>query len=129
MNIDRLDPKAVQKISGPAWEPMRALFETVNDTLLDTAPSATGQLTTIYVKYSSPETSGNPYGVVWIKKATEIVVGLSLPDDVKHRRLVDAPKGHKYAGLTKYLILDEDNGVPITFEKWAIAAYRCRAAE
>ena len=100
----------------------------VSDILLDASKSATGQLTTIYIKYSSPETSGNPYGVVWIKKSSQIVVGLSLPVDVEHPRLVDPPKGHTYAGLTKYVVLDANTDVPTEFEEWAQTAYAFRSA-
>lgn len=129
MNTDRLDSKAVDKISGPSWDTLRPAFSDVSDALLNVAVSATGKLTTIYIKYSSPETSGNPFGVVWVKKASEIVVGLSLPNDVNHERIGDPPKGCKYAGLTKYITIKAGDDVPRAFTKWAEAAYRVRCKE
>ncbi len=127
MNTERLDPKAVKRLEGPAWDPLRLKIGMVNDILLDVSKSATGQLTTIYIKYSSPETAGNPYAVVWIRKASELVVGLSLPDDIQHLRLIDAPKGYAYAGLTKYFVLDANTFVPLEFEGWATTAFEFRS--
>lgn len=127
MKTERLDPKAIKKTSGAAWERLHPKFALVSDILLDVSKSATGKLTTIYIKYSSPETQGDPYGVVWVKKASEIVVGLSLPPNISHERLCDPPQGYIYAGLTKYVVIDADNDVPTEFESWAAAAYTVRS--
>jgi hypothetical protein len=123
MSAERLDPRVVEKVSGPAWESMRPVFDRISAALLAVSPTATGALTTIYVKYSAPETKGQPYAVVWIKKATEIVVGLALPDDCDSEFFVDAPRGCKYSGLTKYLVLRDNTKVPEPFSEWAQLAY------
>ena len=121
--MNRLDPKALEKVSGPSWEKMRSTFESVSDALLAVSPTTTGELTTIYVKYSGPETSKQPYAVVWIKKATEIILGLSLPESVSSQSFVDAPKGCKYAGLTKYVVLNSNDDLPVSIAYWAKQAY------
>ncbi len=126
MNIERLDSKAVKKISGPSWDSIRDLFATINDKLLSVSENVSGELTTIYIKYSSTDTAGLPFSVVWIKKASEIVVGLSLPDHVVSSRLVGPPKGCKYAGLTKFFVVDELNSPPEELEQWANEAYQFR---
>jgi hypothetical protein len=121
--MNRLDPKAVEKVNGPAWDKMRWKFETVSDALLAVSPTTIGELTTIYVKYSEPDTSKQPYAVVWIKKASEIILGLSLPENILSPSFVDAPKGCKYAGLTKYVVLKEDDDLPESIAYWAKQAY------
>src|SRR5262245_42829514 len=123
MNSERLDPKAVERISGEAWQSMRPLFDRLNDELLSVSPTVTGVLTTIYIKYASPETSAQPYAVVWVKKSTEIVVGLSLPSDFGADGLVEVPHGYKYAGLTKYLVLRKGAELPPSFGDWVRQAY------
>ena len=120
---ERLDPKAIDKLAGPSWDSLRPLFSELNETLLSVSDSTTGRLTTIYIKYTSPDTSGNPYAVVWVKKASELIVGLSLPEDVEDARLGDPPKGCKYAGLTKFFTVDADHRVPDHFSAWAKQAY------
>lgn len=123
MNSERLDPRAVSRISGDAWQSMRPVFDRLNDALLSASPTATGVLTTIYIKYASPETNAQPYAVVWVKKSTEIVVGLALPSDFRADGLVDAPRVYKYAGLTKYLVLGKGAELPPSFGDWVREAY------
>jgi hypothetical protein len=123
MNTDRLDSRVIEKINGKAWDVLRQEFSEINDTLLTMSSCSTGALTTIYVKYTSPETHGNPFGVVWIKKSTEIIVGLSLPAGIDDGRLLEAPKGCKYAGLTKYIVINSQQGVPEEFGEWCNAAF------
>ena len=67
--MDRMDTRATQRVSGPSWKEMRPTFEAVSEKLLSVCPTATGELTTIYVKYASQlETKGQPYAVVWLIK-------------------------------------------------------------
>jgi hypothetical protein len=126
MNVGRLDPKAVERINGPSWSGLRDLFAKINDALLAVSENSSGELTTIYVKYASPDTGRLPFGVVWLKKSTEFVVGLSLPENILSDRLFGPPKGYSYAGLTKFFLVDETNGIPEEFEQWAREAYKCR---
>ena len=120
---ERLDPKAVKRLSGPAWNDVRPAFLRINDALLSASPKVSGTLTTIYIKYSSPETNDQPFSVVWVKKASEIIVGLSLPDDTDYPSLVTAPKGCKYAGITRYLVVKSKEDVPLVFDEWVDVAY------
>ena len=121
--MERLDSRTIQRVSGPAWNAIRSLFERVSDTLLSVCPSATGELTTIYVKYGSAETGGRPYAVVWVRKSTELTVGLALPDGFTSPDLKPAPSRYKYAGLTGYFQLTPDNEPPASLEQWAKLAF------
>ncbi|MEI8374626.1 MAG: hypothetical protein WCJ35_17510 [Planctomycetota bacterium] len=121
--MERLDPKATDRVSGPAWEPIRPQFNEINDALLQVSKDTKGDLTTIYIKYSGPSTQGRPYAVVWVKKSTELVVGFSLPETVVSPLLVSAPPKHKYAGLTKYLIIHPGDTLPSELATWVQEAY------
>lgn len=102
---------------------MRPFFELLNEALLGVSDTAQGELTTIYIKYVDPEIGSIPYGVLWIKRATELILGLPLPDDIKHPKLVVAPPGCKYAGLTKYLVLQPGDQLPEEIDDWCQQAY------
>ena len=122
--MERLDPRATERISGPSWEAMRPKFAEINEALLSVSSDAQGELTTIYVKYTAPSTGGRPYAVVWLKKSTELVVGFSLPDSVTSPRLTPPPRAYRYSGLTKYLILSPDDPLPAELATWAAQAYQ-----
>jgi hypothetical protein len=121
--IDRLDEKAIRKVSGPSWAPLREPFLEMSRRLLSVAPEAKAELTTIYVKYCTAPAGTQVYAVAWLKTSKEIVVGMSLPESVEHPRLEDARPGMKYRGLTKYFEVTVDNPVPDELEAWARLAY------
>jgi hypothetical protein len=91
--------------------------------LINVKPDVIGSLTTIYVKYTSPELGQAPFAVVWVKKASEIVVGLALPTELVKSGLSGPPPGFKYAGLTGYFKVTATDEVPNDFGKWAAIAY------
>lgn len=122
--IERLDEKAVQKVSGPTWESLREDFFTISEKLLSVSPNAASQLTTIYVKFCTTSAMNQVYAVVWIKSSKAIVVGLSLPEDFQDSDLSPPPKGHGYKGLTKYFSVTADEGVPNSVLRWAKLAYQ-----
>ncbi len=127
MNVqtrDRLDPRAIERVSGPAWEGLRNPFLELSDVLLAVSPHASAQLTTIYVKYrTNADTDGSVFAVAWLKRSTELVVGLALPENQIPPQLGTAPRGMKYPGLTGYLRLGADTSVPPDLAEWARAAY------
>jgi hypothetical protein len=124
MNVERLDPKAIERVSGPSWEGLRDKFLAISRALLDVAPETDSELTTIYVKFRTKHgPPGKVFAVVWLKKSTELVVGLALPSDVTDDVLAAAPAGHKYPGLTAYLRLRPTDAVPDGVKAWAKAAY------
>jgi len=124
MTNERLDPRAIERISGPSWKALRSAFSEINDSLLSVSPETTGTLTTIYVKYEfNGENGPTVYSVVWLKKSSETVVGLSLPSSTKSSKLVDPPARFKYAGLTKYFTVPAGKRVPKELKSWARAAY------
>lgn len=121
--MERLDPRALDRISGPSWEPIRSHFSVIHAALINVSPWARGELTTIYVKYSAPETGQQPFAVVWVKKASEIVVGLAMPSDNLPQELSGPPAGFKYAGLTGYFRVTSADRVPDGLAPWAAMAY------
>lgn len=121
--MERLDSRAVERISGPAWEGIRPQFNQIAEAILSVAEDTKGELTTIYIKYSGPSTRNRPYAVVWVKKSTELVVGFSLPSVTASPLLQAAPAGCKYAGLTKYFVIRPGDSVPPDVTDWARQAY------
>ena len=121
--MERLDPRAFDRISGPSWEPIRPQFTEINDALLQVSEDTKGDLTTIYIKYSGPSTQGRPYAVVWVKKSTELVVGFALPKTVDSPLLRSAPHGCRYAGLTQYLVIRPGDTLPSELATWVQQAY------
>lgn len=119
--FDRLDPPAIDRIRGASWAAMRPYVEVVHEHLISVSPNSFGELTTIYVKYTSAETGSNPYAVLWLRKSTEITLGLAL-DDIPDG-LSEAPAGCKYAGLTGFVILHAGDQIPGQLQCWARAAY------
>ena len=124
IDMDRLDPKAVRKLCGPAWQTMRSQFECLHSGLLSVSPTAHGVLTTIYIKYQDENVLGPmPYAVVWVKKASELVLGLALPGSPESHGLIPPPAGYKYANLTAYAAFDSEHSVPSTIRELALNAY------
>jgi len=126
--IDRLDEKAIQKVSGPTWDTHREDFFEISRKLLSVSPDSCSQLTTIYVKFCTTSAMNQVYAVVWIKTASKIVVGLSLPEDVNDDRLGPPPKGHTYKGLTKFFTVTHEDGIPRSLREWATQAYKTARA-
>jgi hypothetical protein len=121
--MERLDPRAEKRISGPAWLGLRAQFEQISEALLSVTPSDRGELTTIYVKFVADEIGNQPYGVVWLKKSSDLVIGLALPEGYKSTALGPPPPGCKYAGLTSFLRITPKDTVPPQIAQWALDAY------
>jgi hypothetical protein len=111
----------VERVSGPSWQALKPAVLEIGETLLGAAPGAKNNLTTIYVKFERP--NGSVYAVMWIKKSSQAVTGLALPEDTAHERLHDAPKGMTYPGLTRYFTVHEGDDVPTELAEWAKVAY------
>jgi hypothetical protein len=114
----------VQKISGAAWAPLKQQFFDASEALLRVADGARSELTTIYVKYSIEIVDKwIPYAVIWIKKSSELVIGLALPDDFEATGVVAPPSGLKYPFLTKYVVIRAGEQLPSQFGEWARLAH------
>ena len=116
-----LDPRAIERIGGPSWSLLRDHVLEAATAILSASPRTKNQLTTIYVKFERPD--GSVYAVMWIKKSSEAVVGLSLPDGVDSDRLHEAPKGMKYAGLSRYCTITASDAVPSELAGWSKLAF------
>lgn len=128
--MERVDERTIRRLNGPAWAKIRPLFKEVSDTLLSVCSTTWGELVTVYIKYASvTETDGQPYAVVWVRKSTEMVVGLSMPDSFRSAELTDAPPRHVYNGLTGYLRLTPGDPLPDEFGIWAAMAFENRKAQ
>ena len=121
--IERLDEKAVQRVSGPAWEALRAVFFDASRVLLAVSPAATSELTTIYVKFCVSAAKKDVYAVVWLKNSKQIIVGLALPEEVDSPLLGPPPQGTQYKGLTKYLTIRPGGAIPDALADWARFAF------
>jgi hypothetical protein len=121
--IERLDEKAVARVSGPAWEALRAAFFDASQVLLAVSPEATSELTTIYVKFCVSAAKKDVYAVVWLKNSKQIIIGLSLPEEVESPLLGPPPQGTQYKGLTKYLTIRPGEAVPDAFGDWTRLAF------
>lgn len=120
--LDRLDERARTRVSGPTWDRIRPNLERVHSALVAASPDARGTLTTIYIKYTSPETGEQPYAVLWVKKSSELILGLALPEDFEAEALTGPASGIKYKGLTKFVRLTPDSEVPSALSNWIAAA-------
>ena len=66
--MDRLDPRVLKRIGGPTWEKVRPQINRMNEALLGVSPSAVGELTTVYVKYTAPP-QDQPFAVLLLANA------------------------------------------------------------
>jgi hypothetical protein len=123
VNTDRMDPRALERVGGPSWRKMRPLFDQVSGLLLSVSATARGELTTIYVKFLDQETRPQPYAVLWIKKSSEMVLGLSLPNEASPPYFTHAPRSYGYKGLTKYVAIHEDDQIAPDLADWVQVAY------
>jgi hypothetical protein len=119
--MSRLDQRAVERVSGPSWQAIKPAVLEIGEALLGASKDARSNLTTIYVKFERRD--GSVYAVMWIKKSSQAVTGLALPEDTEHERLHDAPKGMTYPGLTRYFTVQEGDDVPSDLADWGKAAY------
>jgi hypothetical protein len=120
--MERLDKRAVTKISGVAWQAIRPGIEIIHNSLVQVDPSVCGLLTTIYVKYCSG-ISENPFSVVWLKSSKKVVVGFCLPESYEHWALTPPIPQHIYKGLTKYFVYEPGEDIPEDFAEFAKDAY------
>ena len=120
--LERLDARACDRVSGPAWSVLYDHFCSIHSTLIGVSPDVSGNLTTIYIKYDTPALP-RPFAVVWVKKASEIIVGLALPEGEHPTGLAGPPPGCKYAGLTAYFKVAQGGTVPPRLSEWAALAF------
>lgn len=129
MNHERLSEDAINRISGPAWQPLRQAFFDVSAILLGVAPDTVGVLTTIYVKFQlTSAAASNVFAVVWLKNSKQFVVGLALPEHIESPHLGSAPSGTKYKGITKYFTIRPGEPCPEELREWAKIAYEHAAS-
>lgn len=124
MESDQLDPRAVERVSGPAWASLKQAFLDISDVLLSVCDDARTELTTIYVKYLPEPNANKVFAVAWLKSSKRIVVGLALPESIESPELGVAPAGMKYQGLTKYFSVSANDVIPAELESWARTAFR-----
>jgi len=123
--IDHLGPKAIERISGKAWDQLRLNFLMVCGQLLGVSPDCYGELTTTYVKFTIGNTHlSRVYAAIWVKNSKSFTVGLALPDECKHPMFTEALKGMSYKGLTKYITIMPEDMIPDQCSEWAEIAYK-----
>src|SRR4051794_21743154 len=119
-----LSADAIAKVSGPAWEKLKQPFIEISNTLLSVSDSASGELTTIYVKFhDAVDSESRVYAVVWVKTSKELVVGLAMPEEFQTRELTGPSPGYIYKGLTKFFKIVAGQPIPTALREWAVTAH------
>jgi hypothetical protein len=103
---------------------MRSKLEKIHAAIVAVSPHAVGKLTTIYIKYTTPETGDAPYAVLWVKKSTELTLGLALPENYSAEGLSGSPRTIKYKGLTAFLTITPCSEMSADLGQWIVDAYR-----
>lgn len=119
--MSELDPRAVDRVSGPAWKPLKAAVLSIAHALLQVSDRACSEMGTIHVRFERAD--GSTYAIMWLKKSTHVVVGLALERDATGERLHDAPNSMTYPGLTRYFTVAPGDEVPPDLPTWARAAF------
>jgi hypothetical protein len=118
-----LDIKAIDRVSGAAWKTNRPHIDGVNAALLQVSPTSRGELTRIYIKYTTAETGAQPFAVMWVRSSSEVVIGLALPPDYCVGEITKPLKPIAYSGLTTYFCLTAKDELPAGIREWSMAAY------
>ena len=118
-----LDMRAVNRVSGPAWKAIKPHIDFVNAAFLGVSPTSRGELTRIYIKYTTSETGCQPFAVMWVRSSSEIVIGLALPPDFCVGNIRAPLKPIAYSGLTTYFCLTAQDTLPVDIAAWSMAAY------
>ena len=119
--LSRLAPKVIERIGRPSWALIRPKFEAIHAALIAVSETTCGESKGAYVKYVA-DIGGQPFAVVWLKKSTELLIGLALPES----QCVDVglqSTGITYRGLTAFLRLETGQSIPEQFGEWAQSAY------
>jgi hypothetical protein len=128
--MGQLSQDVINKVAGAAWDSVREKFLRMTETLLNVAPDAQADMTTIYVKFTVTAENLSPvYAVAWIKNSKRWVTGLALPGDFEDPRLGPAPPQKKYTGLTKYFTVTPEDNLPEDLSEWAKLAHQRVVAE
>lgn len=129
MTLERIDPRALERTKGPAWDGLRRQFLEISETLLSLSPQVSTEFTTIYLKFLTTNAIDRKIlAVVWLKKGTELVVGLAVPPSFEARCFIKAPPGCKYAGLNGYIKIKPGEEVPAELRVWAAEALKFSTA-
>ena len=119
-----ISDKALKKVAGPAWDPIRSQFHSITKTLLSVSPESFAELTTIYIKFTVTNAASSPvYAVIWVKSSKSLDVGIAMPEGVVVEGLGPAPKGMQYKNLTGYFQVEPGQCIPTDLGRWAEQAY------
>ena len=121
--FNRLDPRAVKRLSGPSWEKIRPQLAAIHATIIAVSPTVHGDLVTTYVKYTSDETGPQPFAVLWVASSAAIVLGLALPDTISIPPEAAPSRKLMYKGLTGFFRFGPEDGMAPELPAWAAAAY------
>jgi hypothetical protein len=120
-----LPQHVIAKVSGLAWEPLRAQFLKIGRLLMDVSSDTNCELFGSYVRFTaSIAPKSQPHAAVWLKTNRRLIVGLALPEACEAEELGPAPPGTVYKGLTKYLTVERGGVVSESFADWARMAYQ-----
>mgnify|MGYP001073156511 CR=1 FL=1 len=121
-----LDQRAHDKLNTTQWKPLRDFFVQVAEVILGISPDAQGVSAGNYVKFTTgPHPTSPVYAVVWPKMSLpkRVIVGLALPDDFEAEPLGPPPERLLYRGITKFLVIYEEETMPKGLSEWVKRAY------
>jgi len=124
--IGVLDQRTHDKLNNTQWKFIRDFFVRVSDVILEISPEAQGTLAGNYVKFTTGSDPTSPvYAVVWPKMPLpkRLIVGLALPEGFEAERLGPPPERIIYRGITKFLVIHEEEAVPEGLSEWVKRAY------
>jgi len=93
---------------------------------LEVLPDTQGDLAGTYVKFTTgPHPTSAAYAVVWLKVSApkRLIVGLALPEDVEAAGLGPPPERILYRGITKFLVIEEEQAIPERLSEWVKRAH------
>jgi hypothetical protein len=113
-----------KKLQGATWNNIRSKLTEIQKNLLAVNDSVASKLMTGYIKYQASDGPlGQPFAVLWVKSAKQVVLGLATPEKLDHKNITVAPHGMVYKGLTSYLNITTEQDIPRELQHWVMAAY------
>ena len=126
-----LDQRAHDKLNTMQWKFIRDLFFRVSEVILEVSSEAQGELAGNYVKFATGSDPISPvYAVVWPKMSLpkRLIVGLALPKDFEAEPLGPPPERILYRGITKFVVIHEEEAMPAGLSEWVKRAHEEAAA-
>jgi len=121
-----LTQRVHDKLDALQWKLIRDFLVRVSEVILEISSDAQGDLAGSYVKFATGSDPTSPvYAVVWPKMSLpkRVIVGLALPEDFEAEPLGPPPERIFYRGITKFVVILDDEAMPEGLSDWLKRAY------